>query len=63
MKEILADTYTQTRKLICDWSDTKIYLVLYRMVKIFVRHGMVADKILEKISFKQSKWLEKYTNF
>ena len=26
----------------------------------FVRHGMVTDKVQEIISFKQSKWLEKY---
>ena len=33
------------------------------MLKFYVRHGMVVDKIHEKISFKQSKWLEKYLNF
>ena len=33
------------------------------MVKFYVRHGMVVDKIHEIISFKQSKWLEKYINF
>ena len=26
MKEIQPDTYTQTKKLICDWSDKKNYL-------------------------------------
>ena len=33
------------------------------MLKFFVRHGMVVDKIHEIISFKQSNWLEKYINF
>ena len=33
------------------------------MLKFYVRHGMVADKIPEIISFKQNKWLEKYINF
>ena len=33
------------------------------MLKFYVRHGMVVDKIHEIISFKQSKWLEKYINF
>ena len=33
------------------------------MLKFFVRHGMIIDKIHEIISFKQNKWLEKYINF
>ena len=63
MKTTRPDNYTQTKKLICDWSDKKNYLVLYRMLKFYVRHGMVVDKVHSVISFKQSKWLEKYTNF
>ena len=63
MKTITPDTYTQTNKLICDWSDEKNYLIRYRMLKFCVRHGMVVDKVHEIISFKQSKWLEKYINF
>ena len=63
MKTIKPDTLTQTKKLICDWTDKKNYLVHYRMLKFFVRHDMVVEKILEVISFKQSKWLEKYENF
>ena len=63
MKEIKPDNYTSTKKLICDWSDKKNYLVHYRMLKFFIRHGMVVDKVHEVISFKQSRWLEKYINF
>ena len=63
MKEIIRDTYTQNKKLICDWSDKKNYLFHYRLLKFYVRHGMIVDKIHEIISFKQSKWLEKYTQF
>ena len=63
MKEIKPDTYTQTKKLTCDWSDKKNYLVHYRMLKFYVRHGMVVDKVHEKITFKESKWLEKNINF
>ena len=63
MKEITPDTYTQNKKLICDWTDEKNYLVHYRMLKFYVRLGMVVEKIHEVISFKQSKWLEKYKNF
>ena len=57
------DSYTQTKKLICDWSDKEKYLVYYRMLKFYVRHGMVVDKVHEVISYKQSEWLEKYINF
>ena len=63
MKEIIPNTYTQTRKLICDWSDEKNYLIHYRMLKFYVRHGMIVDKVDTVISFKQSKWLENYINF
>ena len=38
MKQIKPDTYTQTKKLICDWSDKKNYLIHYRMVIFYVRH-------------------------
>ena len=33
------------------------------MLKFYVRHGMIVDKIHEVISFKQSKWLNKYIGF
>ena len=33
------------------------------MIKLYVRHGMIVEKIHDVISFKQSKWLEKYINF
>ena len=45
--------------MICDWSDKKIYLVHYRMLIFYVRHGMIVDKSHTVISFKQSNWLEK----
>ena len=63
MNEIKPDNYIQTSKLICDWSDKKNYLVHYRMLKFYVRRGMIVDKVHDIISFKQSKWLEKYINF
>ena len=55
--------YTKSRKLICDWTDKKNYLVPYRMLKFYIRHGLVVQKIHEIILFKQSQWLEKYINF
>ena len=62
MKEIKPDSCTQTKNLICDWSD-KNYLVHYRMLKFYIRHGMKVVKVHTVISFKQSKWLEKYISF
>ena len=38
--------------MICDWSDKKIYLVHYRMLKVYVRHGMIVEKVHNVISFK-----------
>ena len=63
MKEYKPDPYTQTKKLIFDWSDKKNYLVHHRMLKFYIRHGMVVDKVQNIISFRQSRWLEKYINF
>ena len=33
------------------------------MLKFYVRHGMVVEKVQEIKSFRQSGWLEKYINF
>ena len=63
MNKIKPENYIKSKKLICDFTDKKNYLVHYRMLKFYVGHGMVVDKIHETISFKQSNWLEKYINF
>ena len=63
MKEIKPDTYIHSSKLTCDWFDKKIYLIHYRMLKFYIRHGMMVDKVHNIISFKQSKWLENYISF
>ena len=63
MKKIKPDVYTQTKKLICDWTNKKKYLIQYRTLKFFIRHGMIVEKIHESFSFKQSRWLEKYISF
>ena len=63
MKKIQPENYTRSKKLICDWSDKKNYLVHYRMLKFFVRNGIIVDKVHSIISFKQSRWLEKYISF
>ena len=46
------------KKLICGWTNKKNYLIHYRMLKFYVRHGMIVEKVHEKISFKQCMWLE-----
>ena len=58
MKEIKPDTFNQTKKLICDWSDKKKYLIHFRKIKFYVRLGMIIDKVHDITSFRQSKWLE-----
>ena len=63
MNKIKPKNNTKSKKLICDWTDKKKYLIHYRTLKFYVRHGMVVEKIHEIISFKQSKWLEKYISF
>ena len=63
MKEIKPDTYIQTKKLICDLSDKKNFLVQYRLLKFYLKHDMIVEKVHSIISFKQSSWLEKYINF
>ena len=63
MNSIKPENYAKSKKLICDWTDKKKYLIHYRMLKFYVRHGMVVEKVHEIISFKQSKWLESYISF
>ena len=63
MNKIKPKNYTKSKKLVCDWTDKKKYLIHYRMLKFYVRHGMVVEKIHEIVSFKQSKWLESYISF
>ena len=63
MNNMKPKNYTKSKKLICDWSDKKKYRIHYRMLKFYVRHGMVIKKNHEIISFKQSEWLEKYISF
>ena len=63
MKTLKPKNYIKVQKLICDWTAKKNYLVHYRMLKFYVRHGMIVERIHDVISFKQSKWLEKNINF
>ena len=60
MKSIMPKNYVSHKKLICDWTDQKNYLIHYRKLKFYIRHGMKVKKVHRVISFIQSKWLEKY---
>ena len=55
--------YISHKKLICDWTDKKNYLIHYRMLKFYIRHVMKINEVRSVISFKQGKRLEKYIDF
>ena len=59
MNKIKSKKYTKAKNSMCDWIVKKNSLIQYRMLKLYVRPGMVVDKIHEIISFRQSKWWEK----
>ena len=63
MKSIMPKNYVSHKKLVCDWTDKRNYLIHYRMLKFYVRHGMKIKQVRRVISFKQSKWLEKCIDF
>ena len=45
MKKIKPHNYTQHKKLTSDWTDKKNFLIQYRMLNFYVRHGMIFDKV------------------
>ena len=47
MKKIKPKNSTKGKKIICDWTDEKNYLIQYRMSKFYVRHVMILDIIHE----------------
>ena len=49
------NTYTPSEKLKSDWTDEKNYLIQKRMIKYYIKHGMLIDQVHEKISFEQIK--------
>ena len=63
MGNIKPNRYTNNEKLYCHWTDKSNYLTHYRMLQVYVRHGMIVDEVHEIISFEQSKWLEKCVVF
>ena len=63
MNDMKTDSYTSCKKIICDWTDRKNYFIHYRMLKFYVKHGMIVDKVHEVISFIQKAWLKVYIDF
>ena len=63
MKSIMPKNYVSHKKLICDWTDKSNYLIHYRMLKFYIRHGMEIKQVHRVISFKQSDWLKEYIEF
>ena len=63
MNKMKHKNYTKFKKIIYDWIGKKKYLIHFRMLKFYVRHGMVVEKIHEIVSFKKSKWLGNYLSF
>ena len=63
MKKIKPKTYIPHKNLDCGWTDRKKFLIQYRMLKFYVRHAIIVEKVHEIISFKQSKWLENIYKF
>ena len=58
-----SNTYTQTKKVMFDWTNKTKSLKNLRMLKFYARHGMLSDKVREIIVFKQSGCSEKYISF
>ena len=63
MKHMKSKTYTLCEKLICDGIDKKKYLIYYRILNFYVRHGMIVETVQEKLSFKQSRWFQPHVVF
>ena len=63
MNETKSKTYIPRTKLIFDWTDMRKNLNHKRMLKFYTKHGMVVEKVHERISFTQSRWLKRDIEF
>ena len=52
------ETLLRKKNLFCFWTDIKNNLIQYRILKFYVRHGLVVEKTHEIISFEQQAWLK-----
>ncbi|WP_375671664.1 hypothetical protein, partial [Bartonella sp. CL27QHWL] len=63
-RELLGDDKrSNVEKLILTQKDKTNYIVHYRMLQFYLKHGMVLKRVHSVISFKQSKWLAPYIDF
>ena len=53
----------ESEKLIPNLYDKKNYGVHYRLLKYYLKQGMILEKVHYIISFKQSAWLKPYIDF
>ena len=51
---------SEQTKLIPNLKSKKRYVVHYRNLKFYLRHGLMLNKIIRGISFKQSDWIASY---
>ena len=62
MNSVNQPNYKPTENFICDLTNKQKYMIHYRMFKFYTKMGMKVTKIHSLWRFKQSLWLEKYTN-
>ena len=62
-KKIKPKDHIFTEKLILTQNNKYNYIVHYRMLKFYIKQGMILKKVHRFIEFTQSKWLEKYIDF
>ena len=51
------------KKLILDFYDKERYVIHHRMLKFYLRKGIIVTKVHKIITFDESDWLKKYINF
>jgi hypothetical protein len=54
---------SKVEKLILTQKNKYNYIVHYRMLKFYLKQGMILKKVHKIIEFKQSKWVAPYINF
>ena len=53
----------QVKKLVPTLFNKSNYIVHYRNLKYYLKHGLIVKRINRAISFKQSTWMGNYIKF
>jgi len=53
----------KVEKLVPNLKDKKKYVVHYRNLKFYLKHGLKIEKIHDVLKFNQSPWIAKYMQF